>query len=367
MAKIISGRVKKTPQSGITSDRYEFLCLEQAEPDLGDPLIGPSSVTAKPYTGDFSNLYFVSSDVSGNRYWAKQTNIISGGVLIPGSITVRDEGVVVGAVNQINDINFIGSGVTITSPASWVGAGSSSLDIQISVADVVASGNFGNIQFKDSDGFLAGSNQFIYDPTNSRVGIRSESPKAALDVNGDVNISGFVTVANLRSNGVIITSDLTSSSSTFDTVIVNDTLTTDTLDVSAISIGSSFGDPGQYVRTTGTGVEWGSVEDLIGAQGFQWVQGSQGRQGAQGAQGFQGIESTVPGPQGEQGFQGVQGSQGVQGAKGVQGAQGRQGAPGEVGNLGAQGFQGVQGAQGRQGAQGAQGEQGFQGEQGEQG
>ena len=44
MAKLVSGRVKRTPQSGITSDRYEFLGLEQAEPDLGDPLVGPSSL-----------------------------------------------------------------------------------------------------------------------------------------------------------------------------------------------------------------------------------------------------------------------------------------------------------------------------------
>lgn len=39
MSKLVSGRVKKTPQSGLTSDRYEFLGLEQAEPDLGDPLL----------------------------------------------------------------------------------------------------------------------------------------------------------------------------------------------------------------------------------------------------------------------------------------------------------------------------------------
>ena len=48
MGKLVSGRIKKLPQSGITSDRYEFLGLEQAEPDLGDPLVGPSSVVGNP-------------------------------------------------------------------------------------------------------------------------------------------------------------------------------------------------------------------------------------------------------------------------------------------------------------------------------
>ena len=40
MGKYSSGRVKKFDQTGITSDRYEFLGLEQAEPDLGDPIVG---------------------------------------------------------------------------------------------------------------------------------------------------------------------------------------------------------------------------------------------------------------------------------------------------------------------------------------
>jgi len=33
----LSKRVKRKSQTGITSDRYEFLGLDQAEPDLGDP------------------------------------------------------------------------------------------------------------------------------------------------------------------------------------------------------------------------------------------------------------------------------------------------------------------------------------------
>ena len=195
----LSKRVKRRDQLGITSDRYEFLGLDQAEPDLGDPIVGPSSVAANPFTGDVTNLYFVASDGSGNRYWTKQTDVVSGGVVTPGSITVRDEGVVVGAVNQVTDINFVGSGVTITSPASWVGAGASSVDIEIAVTDVAADGNIGNIQFKGSDGFIQGSDDLFYNASTQRVGLGSAIPTQKLDVQGNVVVSGIVTASGIRS------------------------------------------------------------------------------------------------------------------------------------------------------------------------
>ena len=196
----LSKRVKKRDPLGITSDRYEFLGLDQAEPDLGDPLVGPSSVAANPFTGDITNLYFVASDGNGNRYWTKQTDVVAGGVVTPGSITVRDEGVVVGSVNQVTDINFVGSGVTITSPASWVGAGSSSVDIVIAVTDVAADGNVGNIQFKGSDGFIQGSNDLFYNASTQRVGLGSAIPTQKLDVQGNVVVSGIVTANKLSAN-----------------------------------------------------------------------------------------------------------------------------------------------------------------------
>ena len=196
----LSKRVKRKDQLGITSDRYEFLGLDQAEPDLGDPIVGPSSVAANPFTGNVTNLYFVTSDGSGNRYWTKQTDIISGGVITPGSITVRDEGVVVGAVNQVTDINFVGSGVTITSPASWVGAGASSVDIEIAVTDVAADGNIGNIQFKGSDGFIQGSDDLYYNASTQKVGLGSALPRQKLDVRGNVIISGIVTASEISAN-----------------------------------------------------------------------------------------------------------------------------------------------------------------------
>lgn len=195
MSKLVSGRVKKLPQSGITSDRYEFLGLEQAEPDLGDPLIGPSSVGANPYTGAISDVYVLVSDGSGGgtRYWTKQPNIIAGGVIIPGSITVRDEGVIVGAVNQVNDINFTGAGVTVTT-----GVGSSSVNIDITVTDVeVPTGQTGSVGYRDSNGLLQGASDFIFNSINQNVGIGSISPKSKLDVLGNAKISGILTVGIL--------------------------------------------------------------------------------------------------------------------------------------------------------------------------
>ena len=37
MAKYLSGRVKRVPQSQLTDDRYQSLALNQTEPNLGDP------------------------------------------------------------------------------------------------------------------------------------------------------------------------------------------------------------------------------------------------------------------------------------------------------------------------------------------
>ena len=55
MVKYLSGRVPKNPQDKITDDRYQYLGIEQAEPNLGDPNLlsfhTPSAATYDPNTG----------------------------------------------------------------------------------------------------------------------------------------------------------------------------------------------------------------------------------------------------------------------------------------------------------------------------
>ena len=105
MAKYLSRRVVRTPQSRLTPDRYQFLGLNQAEPNLGDPPgdelpIGPQYM-------------LVSVDgYPGERYWV---TIPPGQIEL--GITVRDEGEIIGGlagIGSITQLNFVGRGVSVT-------------------------------------------------------------------------------------------------------------------------------------------------------------------------------------------------------------------------------------------------------------
>jgi hypothetical protein len=270
----LSKRVQRRDQSGITSDRYQFLGLDQAEPDLGDPLVGVSSIGVNPFTVDLGDPFVLVSDgkKQGNRYWTQRSNIIAGGVVQPGAISIFTNGELASGTSELSvfKLNFTGAGVTA------VGVGSDRADIDITVTDITLfTGQTGSIGYKDSSGLLQGADTLVFNPITGNVGVGSTQPTqrldvigsvkisdnlavggtitadqiiaggftvdrfnikdntivfdiggagvgigttqpiAILDVRGDVNISGFVTVGNLRSNGVILgqTLGITSSAS----------------------------------------------------------------------------------------------------------------------------------------------------------
>jgi hypothetical protein len=223
MYNYTSGRVKKETRTGITSDRYEFLGLNQAEPDLGDPLVGPSSVGANPSPPSVSGdqyLLVANKNNPGKRYWVASSNILTGG-LIPGSFTIFDDNIQVGAANSFNVFNLVGDIVSVDP----VGPGSAD---QTGIATIRfslrAPGQLNQIMYHGSGGTIQGASGFVYSSGN--IGIGSNTPTELLDVNGNGKFfgsvtassfvgdltgtasfaSGFSTTANIETTGIITAS-----------------------------------------------------------------------------------------------------------------------------------------------------------------
>ena len=113
MPKYLSGRAKRVPQDQLSEDRYKYLGLDQAEPNLSDPLVSPPVPAGAQY-----QLVAVPGH-PGKRYW-----VPVGGSLIPGAITIFDENSPVSAASSITQLNFVGAAVTanvsVQSPLSLI-------------------------------------------------------------------------------------------------------------------------------------------------------------------------------------------------------------------------------------------------------
>ena len=278
MPKYLSGRVKRTPQGSLTTDRYQYLGLEQAEPNLGDP----PELDAVPSGTQYQIISLI--DRPGERFW-----VPVGGGIIPGSITVREEGLIIPrtdanpnlGITSITDINFVGSVVTAvgtinndgspgtavtvtisppgdnngvlfnndgefaaspfftfdnTTGIGSVGIGTSTPTQNLHVVGNVkldktiygednqpgdtgnllvktatggvkwassgsvtsgAGGTITQIQFHDNTGLVGGASNFVFDSTNSRIGIGSTQPDRLLDVLGDSRFTGVTTFAGI--------------------------------------------------------------------------------------------------------------------------------------------------------------------------
>ena len=424
MAKLNSGRVIRTPQSDITSDRYQFLGLEQAEPNLGDPLIGPSSITANPIPVGTPYQLIAVDGADGQRFWAQGVGI--GSTL--GYISVYDNGILPNnQFNAIHGINFVGGGVTVTVPAiGGPTAGVGIATVLIAVDELLNQGQSGEVITNSPTGFATGNRNLFWNYTDNSLGINTTIPTSNLYVVGTGEFSGIVTAPIFE--GTLIGIATTAQNLTNAANIGTGFLSTDRFDPSdfyPITVSKALFAPKTSTAETATNVIGGigSITNLvvsgissvvgvgstvgfilegylsndaqdINAQtfgsigttgdvlmstfdpvartgyGVTWVPVEEAALfGRQGIQGTQGIQGSI-GPQGSQGIIGSQGPQGIQGSIGPQGSQGIQGISGFIGAQGPQGiqgFQGIQGIQGTIGPQGAQGTQGSIGSQGPQG
>ena len=244
----ISKRVKKKPQTGLTTDRYQFLGLDQAEPDLGDPLVGLSSVGANPAPiGGSKYVLIAAGGNTGKRYWIDTSNLSSTG-LIPGSFTVFNNSIQVGAANSFNKFNFVGSGVTVDPVSSLLSEQTGIATVRITVTDLIGPGNINSIPYKSNTGFLAGANDFVY--VSGNIGIGSTQPTVVLDIIGNQKVSGIITATG----GFV--GSLTGIASTATNLADAANITTGTISSSRLS--GSYG-----ISITGTATTANNVSSSI--------------------------------------------------------------------------------------------------------
>ena len=197
MSKYISGRYKKTPQSGLTSDRYRYLSPGDAEPNLGDtPSIGGSPDL--PSGQQYIVVSFI--DKPGERFW-----IPNQGGLIPGAISVFDETSLVGGLSSTTQLVFKGNSV--------VADGNELPQPGVAVTITVAPpGDNNSVLFKNNDDFATDS-RFIFNDglftagdritvgtggtvitttLGGLVGIGTTNPTQKLHLDGNFRITGTI-------------------------------------------------------------------------------------------------------------------------------------------------------------------------------
>jgi hypothetical protein len=376
-----SGRAGRRDATGITSDRYDWIGLDQTEPHLGDPLVGIASTGNNPPGLGLPNTTFVLATRPGDpkRYWIDPFDLDTDGIQgLQGSQGMQGLQGVQGMQGRQGTqgalSNFQGTQGTQGLQGNQGVQGLQGLQgLQGALSNF--QGTQGTSSGQGTQGVQGVQGQQGTQGIQAQQGTQGKQ-----GVQGVQGLQGNQGTSNQGFQG--LQGPLSNFQGTQGRQGVQGLQ-----GVQGIANQGTQGIDGIAVNQGAQGLQGlqglqGALSNFQGMQGNQGIQGGQGFQGIQGLQGLQGVQGvqgfpgSSQGVQGLQGIQGVlsnfQGSQGVQGVQGYQGIQGAQGVQGNQGNQGRQGLQGFSGtSQGVQGLQGTQGVQGvlsnFQGNQGLQG
>jgi hypothetical protein len=351
----LSGKIRTTDAGNVSADRYDFLRLGDAEPNLGLPE-GLS--------------YFLRGDPDGRRYWtvfdSNVTTAVRHDYVTANAVTKIDytANSLQGTSLRFNDTDQIlvwVNGVLIspggpTEAADYITAANAVIlatatepgDI-VSILPVLG-GRTGPLGATGATGPSGATGaQLVTSGATGSTGVRGGT--GATGSTGSTGPAGLTGATGSGSTGATGATGLTGSTGPAGT-------TGATGPAGATGFSGTTGIAGATGSTGLTG-----TTGATGPQGSTGLTGASGIKGATGSTGSSGINGTTgaTGPQGSTGPQGIQGIQGLTGTTGATGPQGIQGIQGPAGVQGIQGLTGPTGAAGLTGPTGPQGIQGIPG------
>ena len=335
----LTGRIRVTDAGNVHPDRYSFLTLSDAEPNLGLP----------------GNLgYYLRGDPDGRRYWTKvEANTQS---------LIRYDYVTANATNVFNNFSNSLTG-------QYLSFNYEKDPVLVWINGVLVSPG----GFNEPPDYVVSANTVTLIEATAPGDIVSilpviggaEGPQGATGPTGATGATGvqLVTAGATGATGV--------RGATGTTGATGPQGTTGATGLGATGLSGATGATGSSGATgsqgaTGTGAT--GATGVIGATGIRGATGSTGTgatgvQGATGATGLTGATGVV-GPTGPVGATGPLAATGLTGATGLRGATGATGLIGITGATGATGLTGTTGPTGPQGSTGATGLVGPTGPQG---
>lgn len=167
--KLLSGRVKKVPSTEADSNRYNWLNLQNAEPDLGVPT---------------SNGSFFVSTVDGTRSWTDTITLTNDGINVDGltettDLTATDVANIANlVVSQLANLGAIGN-VKISGGTE---------------GQVIATDGSGNLSFADAGSGGDGQVPTLIpeDETYTVLENKQVLFNLPIDVQGDLEVNGVL-------------------------------------------------------------------------------------------------------------------------------------------------------------------------------
>jgi hypothetical protein len=382
MSKLLSGRVKTTAPDQVSADRYDFLSLEQAEPNLGVPPGNAYVLTgnidgSRSWTPAFGATG--ATGLAGDRYSTTSTTSLAIG-LGAQSLTV-DTGLAWTITQPLiianSTTNFMTGTVTSYDPGT--GAMVANIDV------ISGSGTYTDwkVNLTGAAGVVGATGSTGSTGPQGATGVGATGPQGPSGAAGATGATGPAgsTGPQGTPGGATGATGATGSGATGATGAFGLTGATGATGAPGTP-GGATGPTGATGATgpqgatgaaslipgatgaTGAPGTPGGATGATGATGPQGIPGTFAGQGATGATGLQGPQGPIGPPGTPGGATGATGPQGPQGATGVPGTFAGQGATGATGPQGPQGLTGPQGPQGPIGPSGPQGPRGPQGPQG---